>query len=131
MPISELNQKLSNIMRVVVHPKYSTIGLGQKLVRETLAKCGTPNVETTAVMARYNPFFELAVLTKIQERTPPKQALAIRETLANLGFNITLLGSEEYALSKLQRLTTKQLSHCETSLHAKCPSTFSQRIFSS
>jgi ABC-type ATPase with predicted acetyltransferase domain len=36
MKISELNRELSNIMRVVVHPKYRTIGLGQKLVRETL-----------------------------------------------------------------------------------------------
>jgi len=86
MSIAELNQKLSNIMRVVVHPKYRTVGLGQKLVRETLQKCGTPCVEATAVMAKYNPFFERAGMTKIQETTPPEQAKAIRETLAKLGF---------------------------------------------
>jgi len=110
MGISELNQKLSNIMRVVVHPKYRTIGLGQKLVRETLQLAGTPYVETTAVMARYNPFFERAGLTKIQEATPPKQAIAIREILAKLGFNITLLGSEKYVLSHLKSLTAPELS---------------------
>jgi len=110
MGIPELNQKLSNIMRVVVHPKYRTVGLGQKLVRETLEKCGTPIVETTAVMAKYNPFFERAGMTKIQETKPSKQTLAIRETLAKLGFNSTLLGSEKYALSQLRRLTNKELS---------------------
>jgi len=110
MKVSEVNEKLSNIMRVVVHPKYRTIGLGQKLVRETLQKCGTPYVETTAVMARYNPFFERAGLTKILEVAPSKQALAIRETLANLGFNITLLGSEKYTISKLKQLTKPELS---------------------
>jgi len=110
MRVSELNHKLSNIMRVVVHPKYRTIGLGQKLVRETLEKCGTTYVETTAVMARYNPFFERAGLIKIQEATPPKQAIALREVLRNLGFNITLLGSEKYVLSQLKYLTDAELS---------------------
>jgi len=105
MPISELNQKLSNIMRVVVHPKYRTIGLGQKLVHETLQKCGTLYVETTAVMAKYNPFFERAGITKIQETPAPKQALAIRDVLTELGFNVTLLNSEKYVVSKLEFLT--------------------------
>jgi len=105
MPISELNQKLSNIMRVVIHPKYRTIGLGQKLVHETLTKCGTPYAETTAVMARYNPFFEKAGMTRIQETTPPKQALAIRETLTKLGFNTTLLSSIKHVTSQLKKLT--------------------------
>lgn len=67
-------------------------------------------METTAVMARYNPFFERAGMTKIQETTPPKQAIVILETLAKLGFNVTLLGSEKYALSQLKRLTKLELS---------------------
>jgi ABC-type lipoprotein export system ATPase subunit/GNAT superfamily N-acetyltransferase len=109
MPITELNQKLSNIMRVVVHPKYRTIGLGQKLVRETLDKCGTLYVETTAVMAKYNPFFERAGMTKIQETQPAKKAEDIRGVLAKLGFNITFLGSEKYVLSQLKHLTDQEL----------------------
>jgi len=110
MPLHELNQKLSNIMRVVVHPKYRTIGLGQKLVRETLPQCGTPLVETTAVMARYNPFFEHAGMTRIHTTTPTKQAQAIRDTLQKLDFNTTQLNSENYALGQLKKLTTTQLA---------------------
>lgn len=110
MPIIQLNQKLTNIMRVVVHPKYRTIGLGQKLVHETLDKCGTPYVETTAVMAKYNPFFEHAGMTKIQESTPSKQAQAIQETLIKLGFNTTLLSSQKHVTTQLKQLTKPQLS---------------------
>ncbi len=110
MPLQELNQKLSNIMRIVVHPKYRTIGLGQKLVRDTLAHCGTPYVETTAVMARYNPFFEKAGMKKIQQTTPPKQALAIQETLTKLGFNPTLLASEKHVKTQLKKLTNTELT---------------------
>jgi len=110
MPLTELNQKLSNIMRIVVHPKYRTIGLGQKLVKATLPLCGTPYAETTAVMAKYNPFFEKAGMTKIQETTPPKQATAIRDTLTTLGFNPTQLASQQYVKAKLKKLTHTELA---------------------
>jgi len=109
MSVQELNQKLSVIMRVVVHPKYRTIGLGQKLVRETLPLAGTPYIEIIAVMAKYNPFAEKAGMQKIMEQPPPKHALAIREVLANLGFNTTLLGSQNYVLNRLRCLSDKQI----------------------
>ncbi|RLI44033.1 ABC transporter ATP-binding protein [Candidatus Bathyarchaeota archaeon] len=109
MSIKELNAKLSIISRVVVHPKYRTIGLGVKLVRETLAKAGTPYVEMPAVMAKYNPFAEKAGMQKIAEQPPPKEALAIAEVLSKLGFNIRLLGSEKYVLNMLNRLSEKEI----------------------
>ena len=109
MTMKELNAKLSIISRVVVHPKYRTIGLGVKLVKETLAKVGTPFVEMPAVMAKYNPFGEKAEMRKIAEQPPPKEALAIAEILQQLGFNIQLLGSEKYVLNKLQTLNNEDL----------------------
>jgi hypothetical protein len=109
MSMKELNEKLSIISRVVVHPKYRTISLGVKLVRETLPLAGTPYVEMPAVMAKYNPFAEKAGMQKIAEQPPPKEALAIAETLRQLGFNIQLLGSEKYVLSKLQSLSETEI----------------------
>ena len=110
MPLKELNEKLSIISRVVVHPKYRTIGLGAKLVRETLPLVGTPYVEMPAVMAKYNPFAEKAGMRKIAMQTPPREALKIAETLTRLGFNIHLLGSEKYVLIKLQTLNAESLA---------------------
>jgi hypothetical protein len=90
-----------------VHPKYRTIGLGTKLVKETLPLVGTPYVEMPAVMAKYNPFAEKAGMRKIAEQPPPKEASAIAEVLSKLGFNIHFLGSEKYVLNKLQTLNHK------------------------
>jgi len=110
MSIKELNQKLSIISRVVVHPKYRTIGLGSKLVRETLSLAGTPYVEMVAVMAKYNPFGEKAGMRKIAEQPPSKKALAIAQVLSELGFNIQLLGSEKYVLNKLRTLKAEDIT---------------------
>jgi ABC-type lipoprotein export system ATPase subunit/GNAT superfamily N-acetyltransferase len=109
MSMKELNEKLSIISRVVVHPKYRTIGLGVKLVKETLPLAGTPYVEMPAVMAKYNPFAEKAGMQKITKQKPPKEALAVTETLKSLGFNIQLLGSEKYVLNKLQTLSDEYI----------------------
>lgn len=109
MSMKELNQKLSVIMRVVVHPKYRTIGLGQRLVRETLPRAGTPFVELIAVMAKYNPFAERAGMTKIAEQPPAKKALKIAEILCKLRFNITFFGSKKYVLNKLGSLKPENL----------------------
>jgi ABC-type ATPase with predicted acetyltransferase domain len=58
--IKQLQAEMSIISRVIVHPKYRSIGLGEKIVKETLSQAETANVETVAVMAKYNPFFEKA-----------------------------------------------------------------------
>jgi len=129
MSMKELNDKLSIISRVVVHPKYRTIGLGVKLVRETLAKAGTPYVEMPAVMAKYNPFGEKAGMRKIAEQPPPKEALKIAETLQQLGFNIQLLGSEKYVLNKLQTLSSEELAKVREAFIKHCHTRFMKYFF--
>jgi GNAT superfamily N-acetyltransferase len=109
MPMRELNKKLSSISRVVVHPKYRTIGLGSKLVQETLHLAGTEYVEMSAVMAKYNPFAERAGMKKIVEQESPKEALGILTTLQGLGFNDQLLGSENCVLEKLKTLDEDEI----------------------
>jgi len=106
--IDELNKKLSNISRVVVHPKYRSIGLGKKLVRETLDSCGTPLVETIAVMAKYNPLFEKAGMEKIAESKPAKTVVELTNKLFQLGFDPVKMASPSYNLSVLKKLSSKE-----------------------
>jgi ABC-type ATPase with predicted acetyltransferase domain len=94
----------------VVHPTYRTIGLGHKLVHETLSLAGTRYVEMVAVMAKYNPFAEHAGMQKIVESPPVKSALKITNILKTLGFNLTFLRSQKYVLKKLAGLNFHQLS---------------------
>jgi len=130
MTMKELNEKLSTISRVVVHPKYRTIGLGSKLVKETLPLVGTPYVEMPAVMAKYNPFAERAGMKKITEQPPPKEALKIAETLSQLGFNIHLLGSEKYVQNKLKSISEKEIQKIKEAFIKNCHARFMKYFFS-
>jgi len=108
--VKMLNRMLSTISRVVVHPKYRSIGLGAKLVRETLPRIGTPYVEMIAVMAKYNPFAEKAGMKRVIFQVPGKEALKISDILEEFGFNLKLIGSTSYNLARLEKLNPKQIS---------------------
>jgi ABC-type transport system involved in cytochrome c biogenesis ATPase subunit/GNAT superfamily N-acetyltransferase len=110
MTMQEINKQLSTINRVVIHPKYRTIGLGAKLIRETLPLAGTPYVELIAVMAKYSPFAEKAGMHKVAEQQSVETVSKISKTLLDLGFDMHLLGSECYVKAKLENLTSAQLS---------------------
>jgi len=94
--LREVNESISLISRVIINPKYRTIGLGAKLVRDTLPLCGKPFVEMVAVMAKYNPFAEHAGMTKIIESKPDAKITVAIEKLKALGFNPLFLSSEKY-----------------------------------
>ena len=110
MSMQELNKQLSVISRVVIHPKYRTIGLGAKLIHETLSLSGTPFVELIAVMAKYNPFAEKAGMHKIVEQKSVESVSEVHKVLLDLGFDMQLLGSEHYVKEKLESLNLEQIT---------------------
>jgi len=87
-----------------VHPKYRTIGLGARLVRDTLMLTGRRHVELVAVMAQYNPFAEKAGMRKVLVKEPSPRIVEAVETLRGLGFNPSLLGSRGHNLRMLKDL---------------------------
>jgi len=93
--MKELNEKLARVARVVVHPKYRTIGASVKLLKESLPLCGKPYAEMIAVMARYNPFAEHAGMTKVCESKPDKSVLEAVAELEKHGFTAYLLAVPE------------------------------------
>jgi ABC-type ATPase with predicted acetyltransferase domain len=110
LTIQEINRDVIRISRVFIHPKYRTIGLGAKLVAETLPHAGKPYVETIAVMAKYNPFFEKAGMSKIAETTPNPQILKVVEKLRDLNFSPIFLTAERTNMNKLQIMTEQEVS---------------------
>jgi len=109
---AEVNEKFAIISRVVLHPKYRTIGLGARLVRETLTLLGLPCIEAIAVMSRYNPFFEKAGMSKIMERFPDHEITEAIEQLHQVGFEPTLLSSLRYNLEKLKNMNPMEILKC-------------------
>jgi ABC-type ATPase with predicted acetyltransferase domain len=116
MTMQELNRQLTLISRVVIHPKYRTIGLGAKIIRETLPLAGTPCVELIAVMAKYSPFAEKAGMQKIAEQKTAKCVSKFASVLSTLGFDLQFLGSERYVREKLESLSPSQLRQLKESL---------------
>ena len=110
MSMQEINRQLSTINRIVIHPKYRTIGLGAKLIRESLPLADTDFVELIAVMAKYSPFAEKAGMQRIIQQLEVKTVCRISQTLSSLGFDVQLLGSEHYTKLKLDSLSAEQLS---------------------
>ena len=122
MTMQEINKQLSTINRIVIHPKYRTIGLGAKLIQETLPQTGTPYVELIAVMAKYSPFAEKAGMQKVSEQQTSESVSKVSKVLLELGFDLQLLGSERYVLGKLESLGTDQMCKLkETFLQSNHP----------
>jgi hypothetical protein len=107
--MKQLQKEVCVVSRVIIHPKYRSIGLGEKLVKETLAFAGTPCVEAVAVMAKYNPFFEKAGMQKIAESKPGKAVTDALAKLETLGFDNALLGSATYNKQKLSQTGTQPI----------------------
>jgi ABC-type ATPase with predicted acetyltransferase domain len=132
MSMKQLNESLSVISRVVVHPKYRTVGLGTRLVRDTLPLTGTEYVEMSAVMAKYNPFAERAGMKRILEQPPPREAVRVLKTLDLLGFNDRLLCSTHYILSTLRKMSREEIARIKEAFvrnkHTRFLKSFSCRL---
>lgn len=119
MNMKELNGQLCTINRVVIHPKYRTIGLGTKLIRETLPLAGTRFVELIAVMAKYSPFAEKAGMERVAIQESSREVRTMTSMLEGLGFDVKLLGSQNCVQKRLRSLTVEQMELLKECL-AKC-----------
>jgi ABC-type transport system involved in cytochrome c biogenesis ATPase subunit/GNAT superfamily N-acetyltransferase len=107
--LQQLQKEVSTITRVIVHPKYRSVGLGTKIVKETLPLAGTPYVETLAVMAKYNPFFEKAGMKKIAESKPNQHLKKAIEKLEALGFKPYTLTDQKQTLGRIKEISKKEI----------------------
>jgi len=92
-----INDEIARISRVIIHPKFRGIGLGEFLVKETLHKVDAKVVEVLAVMARYNPFFEKAGMLRVDYRRDETAIdKKIRGFLGERNFDLKLAKSKAY-----------------------------------
>ncbi|MCJ7761825.1 AbrB/MazE/SpoVT family DNA-binding domain-containing protein [Candidatus Bathyarchaeota archaeon] len=100
-----INEEIARISRVVIHPKFRGIGLGEYLVKETLPKVNAKVVEVLAVMARYNPFFEKAGMLRVDyQRKETAVDKKIKAFLEAKSFDFKLAKSKAYCRSFFSRL---------------------------
>jgi ABC-type transport system involved in cytochrome c biogenesis ATPase subunit/GNAT superfamily N-acetyltransferase len=103
-----VNRDIICISRVVVLPKYRSVGLGSGLVEEFLRTTEYPYVETLAEMAKTNPFFEKAGMTMADDVGGPRdKRFRIKTQLVEeLGADPWLVRSVKYMTGFLDELRT-------------------------
>jgi len=103
MRLNLINKNVRAISRVIIEPRFRSLGLAARLVRETMPLIIAPFVETLAVMGRVNPFFEKAGMTRYD--SPPSPACArLLEAFDAVGIDEQDLIGPELVQQKLDSL---------------------------
>ena len=120
-----INEEISRISRVVIHPKFRGIGLGAYLVRETLPTVKVKVVEVLAAMAKYNPFFEKAGMMRVDYRRDEVSVeKKIRRFLEARDFDLSFVKSKAYC-----RNFFRQLDSQDKKVLVGCLSEYAQQPF--
>ncbi len=98
-----LNREIRTISRVIVHPVFRGIGLASLIVKYTLPKVGTRFVEASAVMGRFNPFFEKAGMRKYTGSVDMKCEL-LKSAFEYVGLDLEELLITDIAIQKISEL---------------------------
>jgi hypothetical protein len=108
-----INNNIRIISRVIIEPRFRSLGLAVRLVRETMPIMNVPFVEALAVMGRANPFFEKAGLTRYDA---PISASCVRliEAFGAVGIDKEDLIDAELVQQKLDSILDTRC-HCERS----------------
>ncbi len=107
-----INNNVRTIARVVIEPRYRTLGLAHQLVEKTMPLLNMPYIEALAVMGKVNPFFEKAGMMKF-EGSEHLRCVKLRQALSAIGIEQVDLVDIERTHNKLQSLNEKQKAFIE------------------
>ncbi|MHC4460388.1 MAG: hypothetical protein ACYS30_03045 [Planctomycetota bacterium] len=98
-----INKNIRRISRVIIEPRFRSLGLATRLVRETMPQMNVPIVEAMAVMGLVNPFFEKAGM-KAYKAKMPARCEQLAEALSMVGIEKDLLIDPQKAQERLSQL---------------------------
>jgi hypothetical protein len=112
-----INANVRTIGRVVIEPRYRSLGLAHWLIEETMPLLDMPYIEALAVMGKVNPFFQKAGMMKF-EAAEPMRCVKMREALSIVGIEDKDLIDIERTHGKLQLLKPKGKAFIEKEIAA-------------
>jgi len=101
--LAMINKNVRCISRVIIEPRFRSLGLAQRLVAETMKKVNVPIVESLAVMGKVNPFFEKAGMTEFEGKEPLRIA-RIREAFDLVGIGEELFIDSDTVHKRLSKM---------------------------
>ncbi|MGB7582460.1 MAG: hypothetical protein WBL85_08450 [Sedimentisphaerales bacterium] len=102
-----INKNIRTISRVIIEPRFRSLGLAVRLVKETMPIMDVPFVEALAVMGRANPFFEKAGLTRYDAPISPS-CVRLIEAFSAVGVDEQDLIDAELVQQKLDSIFTAE-----------------------
>lgn len=110
-----LNRNVRTISRVIIDPRFRSLGLAAMLVKNTMPLLNVTVIESLAVMGRANPFFKKAGMTEYQ-LPASSQVQVMKNALQIVGITDEDLFDEQLTHQKLQMLDKIQHSFIETQI---------------
>jgi hypothetical protein len=107
-----ININFRRISRVIIEPRFRSLGLAARLVRQTMPLLNVPVIEAMAVMGLVNPFFEKADMKSFTAKTPAR-CVRLIEALSAVGIKQSRLIDADYVQYKLDRLPGEQSDFIE------------------
>jgi hypothetical protein len=101
-----LNKNVRTISRVILEPRFRSLGLAARLVRETMPLMNVPFVEALAVMGQVNPFFENAGMTRY-DASPSPACVRMLEAFGTVGIGEQDLIDPGFVQRKLDNQKTE------------------------
>jgi len=98
-----INKTIRCIGRVIIEPRFRSLGLASRLVRETMPRMDMPIIEAMAVMGLVNPFFEKAGM-KAYKAKMPARCVQLIEALSLVGIGKKQLIDPQKVQRKLEQL---------------------------
>ncbi len=98
-----INKNIRTISRVIIEPRFRSLGLAVRLVRETMPLMDAAFIEALAVMGRVNPFFEKAGMVRY-DALPSLACVRLMEALGATGICERDLIDPRLAQQKLDEL---------------------------
>ena len=98
-----VNKNIRCISRVIIEPRFRSLGLASRLVRQTMSQMHVPIIEAMAVMGLVNPFFERAGMKGFTAKMPARCAQLI-EAFSMVGIEKQKLIDAQKVQRKLDRL---------------------------
>jgi hypothetical protein len=98
-----INKNIRCISRVIIEPRFRSLGLATRLVSETMPRMNVPIIEALAVMGMVNPFFEKAGMKPYQAPTP-QRCVELIEAFSAAGIEQDALLDAEIVQQKLDAL---------------------------
>jgi hypothetical protein len=107
-----INRNIRCIARVIVEPRFRSLGLASRMVRETMPQMNVPIVEALAVMGVANPFFEKAGMRPFKAPVP-EHCIEFIEALSMVGIEENDLVDPQKVQHKLERVRTQKAEFIE------------------